>query len=128
MQVLTKIKNPTIVYQCPTHLELTICVYVPVDAVEKIDICNHSRNGYLNIDKGALHTGTKTDLRNPDLRSGSMWSRVRFDTAGTEQSCQFRIKAPACPCRGRVVYWDPRRIRILERPIVGSIWSRKCPD
>ena len=43
----------------------------------------------------------KTDLRDPDLRSGSMWSRVRLDTARTEQSCQIRIRAPACPCIGK---------------------------
>ena len=42
----------------------------------------------------------KMDLRDPNLRSGSMWSRMRLDTAHSKQSCQTRIKALACPCRG----------------------------
>ena len=56
---------------------------------------------------GCSTRALKTDLRDQDLSSGSMWSRVRPNfTARTEQSCHIRIKAPACPCRGKVVYWD----------------------
>ena len=52
---------------------------------------------------GALHTGTKTDLRDPDQCA---WSRVRLDKTRSKQSCQIRIKAPTCPCRGKVVYTE----------------------
>ena len=38
----------------------------------------------------------KTDLQHPVLRSRSMWCYVRFDTARSQQSCQIRIKTPAC--------------------------------
>ena len=38
----------------------------------------------------------KTDLRDPVYRSRSMWCYVMFDTARSQQSCQTRIKTPAC--------------------------------
>ena len=38
----------------------------------------------------------KMDLRDPVFRSRSMWCYVRFDTARSQQSCQIRIKTPAC--------------------------------
>ena len=38
----------------------------------------------------------KTDLLDPVFRSRSMWCYVRFDTARSQQSCQIRIKTPAC--------------------------------
>ena len=69
---------------------------------------------------GAFRTGTK----NGSAKSGSQIQInvvcVRLDTARSKQSCQIRIKAPACPCRGKVVYWDPHWIRIAG---TSPVWS-----
>ena len=51
----------------------------------------------LVVQNGALHTGTESGSRDLDLRSGSMWSHVRFDTACSKRSCRIQIKASACP-------------------------------
>ena len=67
---------------------------------------------------GRFTRALKTYLRDPDLWSGSIWSRVKLDTARTEQSCQIRINSPAYPCRGKVICWDPHWIRIP-----GPVWS-----
>ena len=42
----------------------------------------------------------KTDLRDPDLRL----DQCGLDTARSTQLCRIRIRAPACPCKGKVVY------------------------
>ena len=45
---------------------------------------------------GCSTQALKPDPQDPDLRSGSMWYHVKFDTAHSKQSCQIRIKAWPC--------------------------------
>ena len=76
---------------------------------------------------GALHLGTKPDLRDPDLRFWSMWSRVSSSTARSKRSCQIWIKAWGYQSRNKVVYGEAPRSALdpdfgprVERPIVPS--------
>ena len=62
---------------------------------------------YVRPIMGRSRQTLKTDLRDPVFRSRSMWCYVRFDTARSQQSCQIRIKTPAC-CVGTKWFTDIR--------------------
>ena len=75
---------------------------------------NKKNNARFNT--GCSTRTPKPVFRGPDLRSRSMWTRVRLSHAArSKRSCQIRIKTRSCPCVGKAIYGDPQRLPVWRQ-------------